>query len=163
MSRQTCPNLTAVGRERGRGGVPAGGRCRAAALGLLMVPLLAVAVAHAQAERDPKAAAEPVMKQLEAFRRDDYDTAYTFASQQIREMFDRASFEQMVKGGYPEIARSAFAVVAESRLAADGHVRLRVKIRGTNGSGVEAVYDMVWEGDRWRINGVVTRPDLGLL
>jgi hypothetical protein len=36
--------------------------------------LLLTAAAHAQA--DDKAAAEPVLRQLEAFRRNDYDTAY---------------------------------------------------------------------------------------
>ena len=163
MRRQACPDLTADGDGRRHRRAPARVRGCVAVLVLVAAPLAAAGAARAQAERDPKAAAEPVMKQLEAFRRDDYDTAYTFASEQIRATFDRASFEQMVKGGYPEIARSAFAVVAETRLAADGHVHLRVKIRGANGSGVEAVYDMVWEGNRWRINGVVTRPDQGLL
>jgi uncharacterized protein DUF4864 len=162
MRGPSYPHLTVDRGDRHRR-ARARGRWTAAALVLVAVPLVAAGVAHAQAERDPKAAGEPVMKQLEAFRRDDYDTAYTFASQQIRALFDRASFERMVKGGYPEIARSAFAIVAETELAADGHVRLRVKVRGANGIGVEAIYDMVWEGDRWRINGVVTRPDQGLL
>ena len=163
MRGPSHPNLTAGGDRHRRRPARACGRGSVAALLLVVAPLVAVGAAHAQAARDPKAAAEPVMKQLEAFRRDDYDTAYTFASQQIREQFDRASFEGMVKGGYPEIARSAFAIVAETVLAADGHIRLRVKVRGANGIGVEAIYDMVWEGDRWRINGVVTRPDQGLL
>jgi hypothetical protein len=123
----------------------------------------AAGAALAQAERDAKAAAEPVMKQLEAFRRDDYETAYTFASHEIHGLFDRQAFEQMVKDGYPEIARSAFAFVAEGQVAADGHAYLRVKVRGVNGNGIEALYDMVWEGGRWRINGVVTKPDPGLL
>ena len=162
MTGPSCPNPTADRDGCRRRAVRARGRWSATAL-VLAAALMAVGVAHAQTGPDPKAAAETVMKQLEAFRRDDYDTAYTFASQQIRELFDRASFERMVKGGYPEIARSTFAIVAETVLAADGHIRLRVKVRGANGIGVEAIYDMVWEGDRWRINGVVTRPDQGLL
>ena len=103
------------------------------------------------------------MKQLEALRRDDYDTAYTFASASIQEMFDRPAFERMVKGGYPEIARSSSAHVVESRVGPDGHVYLRVKIRGANGNNIEAVYDLVWEGGRFRINGVVAKPDPGLV
>ena len=52
------------------------------------------AAAWAQADRtDPKAAAEPVVKQLEAFRRDDFDTAFTFASGEIQAQFDRPAFE----------------------------------------------------------------------
>jgi len=126
-------------------------------------PTVGAGRAQAQGGKDPTAAAEPVIQQLEAFRRDDYDTAYTFASDSIREMFDRQAFEQMVKGGYPEIARSTFAHVAESRLGPDGHVYLRVKIRGANGKSIEAVYDMIWEGGRFRINGVVAKPDPGLV
>jgi len=136
---------------------------RAVPLALLVAPLLAAGAAGAQTDADAKAAAEPVMEQLEAFRRDDYAAAYAFASEEIQRMFDRAAFERMVKGGYPEIARSAFALVAESRAAPDGHVYLRVKVRGANGNSVEAVYDMVREGGRWRINGVVAKPDPGLV
>ena len=58
---------------------------------LAAVSMLAAASALAQAPSDPKEAVEPVMKQLEALRRDDYDTAYTFASASIQEMFDRAA------------------------------------------------------------------------
>ena len=47
--------------------------------------------------------------QLAAFRRNDFDTADTFASSMIRAMFDRQDFERMVRTGYPEIARSAAA------------------------------------------------------
>ncbi len=73
--------------------------------------------AWAQADRtNPKAAAEPVVKQLEAFRRGDFDTAFTFASGMIRAQFDRQAFETMVRGGYPEIARSTFAAVTKTEL-----------------------------------------------
>jgi hypothetical protein len=117
----------------------------------------------AQTGPDPKEAVEPVLKQLEAMRRDDYDTAYTFASASIQEMFDRAAFERMVRGGYPEIARSSSAHVVETRVGPDGHVYLRLKIRGSNGNNIEAVYDMIREGGRFRINGVVAKPDPGLV
>lgn len=125
--------------------------------------LLAGMAALAQPDQDAKAAAQPVMQQLEAFRRDDYDTAYTFASEEIKTRFDRQAFERMVKTGYPEIARSTYAVVSGTRVAPDGHVYLTVKVRGANGASVEAVYDMVWENGGWRINGVAAKPDPGLV
>ena len=125
--------------------------------------LLATDATLAQTGPDPKHAVEPVMKQLEALRRDDYDTAYTFASASIRERFDRSAFERMVRDGYPEVARSSSAHVVESRVGPDGHVYLRLKIRGANGNDIEAVYDMIWEGGRFRINGVVAKPDPGLV
>jgi uncharacterized protein DUF4864 len=136
---------------------------RLALLAVFAASLFAAGTPAAQQVADPKTAVDPVMQQLEALRRDDYAAAYTFAAEAIREMFDLPAFEQMVRSGYPEIARSSSAHVAESRVGPDGHVYLRVKIRGANGNAIEAVYDMVWEGGRFRINGVVTKPDPGLV
>ena len=138
---------------------------KATTIGLeLAAAMLLVATASlAQPEADVKAAAAPIMTQLEAFRRDDYDTAYGFAAAPIKELFDRAAFERMVKSSYPEIARSTFAVIAQSAVGPDGHVYVRVRIRGANGNSIEAVYDMVQEAAGWRINGVATKPDPGLV
>jgi len=130
-------------------------------LALTLLPLCAAAWAQA-GKSDAKAAAEPVVKQLEAFRRDDYDTAFTFASTEIQAQFDRRSFEVMVRRGYPEIARSAFAAVVKTELVPEGSAYVTVKIRGANGQSIEALYELVWQ-DGWRINGVVTRPDSGVI
>jgi hypothetical protein len=121
--------------------------------------LLLTAAAHAQS--DEKAASDPVLRQLDAFRRNDYDAAYGFASAEIRRLFDRPAFERMVRGGYPEIADSVRAHVASAKTEPDGHIYLLVKVRGANGRQIEAVYDMVLEAGTWRINGVVARPDPG--
>ena len=130
---------------------------------LIALALVACAgAARAQAERDAKAAAEPVVKQLEAFRRDDYDTAYTFASDEIRSQFDRRSFEAMVRRGYPEIASSTFALVTRTELGPEDLAYVTIKIRGSNGQAVEGLYELVWQ-DGWKINGVVTRPDAGVI
>ena len=136
------------------------------ALLLVLVPLPAwVALpAWAQAVKPaPKEATEPIMKQLDAFRRGDFDTAYTFASAEIREQFDRPAFEQMVRGGYPEIAQSTFATVVSSAITPDGHAYVAVKVRGANGNSVEAFYDLVLESGQWKINGVASKPDPGLV
>lgn len=106
-------------------------------------------------------ARETVLRQLEAFRRDDFDGAYTFASASIKQQFDRAAFERMVRGGYPEIARSARAAVTRAEVAANGHAYLELRIRGANGQRVEAIYELVWENGGWKVNGVATRPDPG--
>ena len=122
-------------------------------LALALLPLCA----PAWAQTDTKAATEPVVLQLEAFRRDDYDTAFTFASAEIQTQFDRESFEVMVRRGYPEIARSTFATFVKTELAPDGAAYVTVTIRGANGHSIEALYELVWQ-DGWKINGVVTRP-----
>jgi hypothetical protein len=129
--------------------------------GALVLSLYASAWAQAE-KSSAKAAAEPVVKQLEAFRRDDYDTAYTFASEEIHARFDRPSFEAMVRGGYPEIARSSFASVTGTELRPDGLAYVTIKIRGANGQTVEALYELVWQ-DGWKINGVAMRPDTGII
>jgi len=126
--------------------------------------LLALAVpAWGQTRKSaPKEAAEPVMKQLEAFRRGDFDTAYTFASSDIKQQFDLPAFENLINKGYPEIARSTFATVAGSTMAPNGHAYLSLKIRGANGNSIEALYELVLENGQWKINGVSAKPDPGL-
>ena len=135
------------------------------AIGLAVIAaILAAATAvSAQPAEVAKAAAEPVMKQLEAFRRDDYDAAYVFASAEIKQMFDRPAFERMVKEGYPEIARSTSAVVSRTEMGPGGDVFVQLKIRGVNGTGIEALYQMVPERDGWKVNSVMTRPDQGAI
>lgn len=131
----------------------------------LVVALAMLAVAPvfgagpARAQQDLKAAADTILGQLEAFRRGDYDAAYTFASESIRQLFDRESFERMVKTGYPEIARSAAATVNQATIAPSGRAYLIMKIRGANGGRIEAIYELIWEDGRWKIAGVVSRPD----
>ena len=135
---------------------------KAVYLALLLV-LVALPATAQPARPAPKEATEPVMKQLEAFRRGDFDTAYTFASADIQQQFDRPAFEQMVKGGYPEIAESTFAAVVGSALAADGHAYVAVKVRGANGNNIEAFYELVLESGQWKINGVAAKPDPGVV
>ena len=110
-------------------------------------------------DADAQAAGRVVMQQLDAFRQDDFSTAYGFASATIRQMFDRAGFEQMVRGGYPEIAQSMSATIDGSRRGDAGEIYLFVRVRGNNGRAIEAVYELVPEGGSWGINGVVTRLD----
>jgi len=133
---------------------------------LLLVPALPVLAQTAKPvppKPAPNEATEPVIKQLEAFRRGDFDTAYTFASSEIKEQFSRPAFEQMVKTGYPEIAHSTFATIAATAVAPNGHVYLSVKIRGANGNSIEAFYELVLESGQWKINGVTAKPDPGLV
>jgi len=125
----------------------------------LPVSLWLAAAAPAQTEADLQAAGRVVLQQLDAFRRDDFETAFTLASESIHAQFDRAGFEQMVRGGYPEIARSVSAVIDGSKRGDAGEVYLFLTIRGENGRAVEAIYELVDEATGWRINGVVTRPD----
>jgi hypothetical protein len=130
------------------------------ALLIALTALTGVTGAVAQVlDADAQAAGGVVMQQLEAFRRNDFTTAYTFASVTVRATFDRTRFEQMVRTGYPEIAHSVSATIGGSRRGDAGEIYLLVRIVGDNGRAIEAVYELVTENGGWRINGVVTRPD----
>ena len=128
---------------------------------LLLAAVLALwpVVATPQSGSDLEDAGSVVMQQLDAFRRDDFDEAFTFASTEIHQLFDRARFEQMVRSGYPEIARSTSAVIDGVQRVDPARLYLFARVRGANGRAIEAVYEMVLEDGRWRINAVVTRPD----
>ena len=121
--------------------------------------LLMAAVATAQPTGTLGDATRVALRQLDAFRRGDFDAAYGFASSDIRQMFDRQAFERMVRGGYPEIARSISGVVTDGRVEPGGPALITLVIQGANGHTIEALYELVWEDGQWRINGVVTRPD----
>jgi hypothetical protein len=128
-------------------------------LAALVAGLLCAGSVVAQRDPDVDEAGRVVMQQLEAFRRDDFATAYTFASRTIHDMFDAPRFEAMVRGGYPEIARSVRANIDGSKRGDAGELYLFVHVEGDNGRAIEAVYELIREGAAWRINGVVTRPD----
>ena len=40
---------------------------------------------------------------------------------------------------------------------------LNVKVRGTNGNSIDALYEVVHEEGEWKINGVVARSDPSML
>jgi uncharacterized protein DUF4864 len=121
--------------------------------------LLAASPPAAQPDHDLADARAAVLAQLDAFRADNFDAAFRFASAEIHEQFDRGRFETMVREGYPEIARSVSAVVDGAERGPNGHLYLFVRVRGANGKAVQAVYEMVAEDGGWKVNAVVTRPD----
>ena len=133
------------------------------AVAVLALALAAAPRSAAQDDADAKAAESVILRQLEAFRNGDFDTAYTFAATSIQQIFDRPAFERMVVTGYPEIARSAYATIAKNERTPDDRRYVTVRIIGDNGHRIEALYEMVREDGRWRIGGVVTRPDTGLV
>jgi len=91
------------------------GAASAVLLSAVVASLLLAGTGRAQRDPDVEDAGRIVMQQLEAFRHDDFETAFTFASRTIHDMFDTARFEVMVRGGYPEIARSVSASIDGSK------------------------------------------------
>lgn len=101
-----------------------------------------------------KELAKVIEGQLAAFRADDYPRAYAFAAAGIKEMFNPAEFERMVRGAYPVIAHS---VSAEYGLTFDSGEEAVVNVRvvgATDGQTVEYLYTLSKENGEWKITGV---------
>lgn len=109
------------------------------------------------------AAAEPadliqsvVQRQMKAFNENDYPTAYTFASESIRRRFSKERFENMVKSGYPQIAKSHLVSFGEITLSGDKQAAVAiVHVTGKDRVTVIARYEMVLEEAGWKIGGVM--------
>jgi hypothetical protein len=121
--------------------------------------LLTLAAAAAGQAADPRAdMARAVLDQLAAFRRNDWAAAYAYASAAIQARFGLEAFREMVTGGYAPIARSATASVSHVEVIDAAHGLVEVRVEGEDGETVDALYELVDEQGRWRINGVLTRP-----
>lgn len=116
----------------------------------------------APAARAQDSAGDVVMKLLAALRQQDFVAAYALASEEMHRHFSRGEFEWMVKRAHPELASSAYAFVVRTH-EADGFVYVTVKVHGRNGKNVEALYEMVREGDRLKVNAMSSRQDDGVL
>jgi ketosteroid isomerase-like protein len=126
-----------------------------------LVPLLATGVAHAQSlgpdeQRQIRAVIE---SQIDAFRNDDGERAFSFASPDIRAMFgDAATFMGMVRGGYAAVYRPR-EVEFRSLELQGAQWSQRVLVVGPDNVPVIARYIMEQQSDgSWRIDGCVLEP-----
>jgi hypothetical protein len=98
--------------------------------------------------------------QIQAFRNDDGERAFSFAAPGIRTMFGTPErFMAMVRGSYPQVYRPREVAFRELQVIEDEIVQ-PVTMVGPDGVPVVAIYKMEWqEGDRvWRINGCFLLP-----
>lgn len=105
-----------------------------------------------------------IADQIEAFRADDFGTAFTYASPTIRKLFGTPErFGAMVKGGYPMVWRPGD--VRFLGLEDAGGVK-RQTVRITDQAGREHFleYEMIPAGEGWQINGVrfLEAPGVGV-
>jgi hypothetical protein len=134
----------------------------------LVAFLLLLGVASARADEpadvapaDRAAIASVIGRQIEAFRHDDADAAYGYASPMIQGLFGTAShFMAMVQQGYPPVYRPQ-SVHMGALVIRDGRIVQRVDIVGPDGRRELALYTMEQEADgTWRIDGCqLTEPD----
>lgn len=123
------------------------------ALVLVMSGTLAAGAQNAQDGRNPDIEGT-IQSQIDAFQVDDFATAFTFASPNIRRLFGNSdNFGTMVRQGYPMVWRPAEVRFLELRREAELLMQ-RVMIRDVNGVYHVLEYQMIAAGDGWQINGV---------
>ena len=124
---------------------------------LLIGLLLGWAVAaHAQevSPADRAAIRDVIQSQVEAFRRDDGEAAFGYASPGIRRLFGTAdTFMDMVRQGYQPVYRPRTFDFAEI-VTLHGQITQKVRVVGPDGRRVNAFYPMTQLPDgSWRIDG----------
>jgi hypothetical protein len=100
--------------------------------------------------------------QLAAFRADDAELAFSYASPSIRAKFVVADhFLAMVRGAYPVVYRPQSLGFLLAQVI-DDEVIQRVRMTDRSGAAWLAIYRMQRQGDRsWRIDGCVVTRDAG--
>ncbi len=107
--------------------------------------------------------ATTITDQIAAFQADDFDTAFSYASPNIKRLFGTPQrFGQMVRDGYPMVHRPAEVTLLDQR-DMGGQVVQRVMIRDQSGRLHMLAYQMVETDDGWQINGVqlLRAPETG--
>lgn len=111
----------------------------------------------ASAESADQSAFQAVISgQLEAFKKDDGQTAYSFAAPIVKGIFPTAEiFMGMVKRGYEPIYKNTKYSFGDLATDSLGRPAQHVIITATNGKRYEAVYAMQQQPDgSWKIAGV---------
>ncbi|CUH49274.1 DUF4864 domain-containing protein [Ruegeria atlantica] len=95
-----------------------------------------------------------IAAQIQAFKADDFVTAFTFASPNIQNFFGTPeNFGAMVRNGYPMVWRPAEVRFLELREVA-GALWQKVMITDGNGQVHVLDYQMIQQENGWKINGV---------
>ncbi|MEY4983367.1 MAG: hypothetical protein RIR62_1633 [Pseudomonadota bacterium] len=122
--------------------------------------LLSLAALPAAAQEDP--IQSTILNQIEAFKADDFATAFTFASPNIKGIFGTPeNFGMMVRNGYPMVHRPADVRMLEQREVA-GRLWQKVLITDAEGRSHVLDYQMVETPEGWQINGVQLLPSGGV-
>lgn len=120
----------------------------------VLLALFLLLAAPLRAEDAPAAIRGVISEQIEAFRADDFERAFGFASPTIRGIFRNAeNFGRMVREGYPMVWRPS--EVRFSGLRAERGRQVQ-GVLVTDGDGRVHVldYEMIEAGDGWLVNGV---------
>ncbi len=101
-----------------------------------------------------------ITSQMEAFRRDDAQAAFSHAAPTIQNMFGTPErFMQMVRDGYQAVYRPRYVEFRNLSRGESGRLVQHVLVEAPDGTLMMAVYPMLQDdqGD-WRIAGVYLAP-----
>ncbi len=128
----------------------------AAALALGAAPAGAAEDGFRPSGREVRAAVRATVEgQLAAFRADDPERAYGFASLGIRRQFRAPVFAEMIRRGYPMLLahrRAEFGLVRDNRA---GRARVEVTVFDARDRPTRLLYQLAEEEAGWRVEGVV--------
>ena len=121
---------------------------------VLLIGSLQASAQGALASADARAVREVIEAQLDAFRKDDAERAFSLATPGIRQTFGTAeNFMTMVRTSYAVVYRPA-SVAFEPPVILDGDVVQPVRLSDEQGRAWIALYPMQRQPDgTWRTNG----------
>ncbi len=120
----------------------------------LLLGLAGAAQAQSVSDADRAAIRQVIEAQVDAFRRDDGDAAFKYASPAIQGMFGSPEiFMDMVRQGYQPVYRPR-AFDFQEIVSLHGQPAQKVHVIGPDGRPVTAIYPMRQLPDgSWRIDG----------
>ncbi len=103
-----------------------------------------------------KAVVASITAQLDAFKRDDYQTATKYQSARLRRNFASTNdFRAMIQNGYPQFAHYKSAKFSPVQADETGKLaKVSVNLIGSDGKAASADYQMILEDGLWRVSGV---------
>lgn len=121
-------------------------------------PLQGLAKPRKATAGERQGAIRSILAQLDAFRRDDYQTAAKYQSSSLRRNFgSTAAFQSVIEKSYPQFADYKSATFGDATAVVEGKtisVQVPIELIGQDGVKVEAMYVMVKESGIYRVSGV---------
>lgn len=107
---------------------------------------------------------QTIQSQLDAFQKDDFSKAFTYASPTIKRLFGSPDrFGAMVRNGFPMVWRPSEVQFLEFK-DVGGRISQTVLFRDANGVPTVLEYFMIKTPTGWQIDGVqpVEQPDVAV-
>jgi hypothetical protein len=108
-------------------------------------------------EATPSDLYKVIHSQLDAFRAEDFPLAYSQASFGMRQKFSQEQFEKLIRRDYADIARADRIEFGDVKIR-DNRALIQVFFFGRDGSVQPCIYNLIYEEQRWKINGVDMLP-----